>query len=188
MKGPRAPRTPKARPPADPLAAFPPQLQHSSERADRVYLRSAEFYVQRGANDPKQDPQAQAESGTVQTDDGVDLQVRAGRPGPDSGAVQPVYVEPGSGQQMIPSGRVFVRFAEGVAAESRREGLRAAGYRVLAIPSYAPHAAWVEAMDGDPAKSLAGLARLEALGQVANVEPQWLMRRSARAAPAANPG
>ncbi|MEY3252819.1 MAG: hypothetical protein RL227_1792, partial [Pseudomonadota bacterium] len=91
-----------------------------------------------------------------------------------------VYVEPAGGQWQVPSGRVFVRFAATVQADSQRTTLLQAGYRITAVPSYAPQAAWLEAADGQPAHALAGIARLEALAGMENVEPQWLGVRHAR--------
>jgi hypothetical protein len=48
------------------------------------------------------------------------------------------------------------------------------------VPAYAPHAAWLEAADGSLAQALGGIARLEALSDVENVEPQWLTERAAK--------
>ena len=84
---------------------------------------------------------------------------------------------------MVPSGRVFVRFAPAVTAASRRAELLKAGYRIVALPSYAPQAAWLEAADDVVAHALQGVARLEALADVENVEPQWLGMREAEPAP-----
>lgn len=99
---------------------------------------------------------------------------------PVATSVTPAYRDPGSGQCRVPSGRVFVRFAADVSAAARREALRRAGYRILEVPVYAPHAAWLEADNGSVAQALGGIAGLEALPDVENVEPQWLTERAAK--------
>ncbi len=43
----------------------------------------------------------------------------------------------------IATGRIFVRFAEGTDAAAQAPALQAAGFTLEAVPSYAPHAAWV---------------------------------------------
>jgi len=92
-----------------------------------------------------------------------------------SGALSAVYGLQPSGLLAVPTGRVFVRFAEGVKAESRRQEINRAGYELIESLSYAPHAAWLRARSGDIADALAGIPRLEQLPDVENVEPQMLM-------------
>ncbi len=91
-----------------------------------------------------------------------------------------MYVEPESHRVVVPTGRVLVRFAESVQAESKREALHAAGYRIVAVLGYAPHCAWLEAASGDRAQALRDIERVEALSDVQNVEPQWLSQRATR--------
>jgi hypothetical protein len=47
------------------------------------------------------------------------------------------------------TGRIFVRFAEGTDAVAQAPALEAAGFTLEAVPSYAPHAAWVRPTSGD---------------------------------------
>lgn len=127
-------------------------------------------------------------------DDGVSIDVYRGPPAAAGRAVRPVYVERRSqrverGSQrderhsqrpIVPTGRVLVRFVEGVDAAARSAQLQVAGYRIVAVLGYAPHCVWVEAADGDPATALREIAALERLGDVVNVEPQWLAPRATR--------
>jgi hypothetical protein len=92
----------------------------------------------------------------------------------------PVYaLEPG-GALAVPTGQLFVRFAEGVSAASRAEALREAGYQLVDSPRYAPHTAWVRSLAGDIGAALSGVNRLATLPDVEHVEPQMLMARHSR--------
>jgi hypothetical protein len=88
-------------------------------------------------------------------------------------AVTPVYARP-SGPPAVPTGRVFVRFAENVRADLRRRQLSRAGWELVEAPAWAPHTAWVRPASGDIAAALAGLDALAALPDVARVEPEML--------------
>jgi hypothetical protein len=77
-----------------------------------------------------------------------------------------------------PTGRVWVRFADGVDAAGRAAALEGAGYRIERIPGYAANAAYVRA--DDVATSLQGLERLRALPDVEHVEPEMLRKRNFR--------
>jgi hypothetical protein len=93
----------------------------------------------------------------------------------------PVYaLEPG-GTLAVPTGRLYVRFAEGVSATSRADALREAGYELVDSPRYAPHTAWVRPLEGEIGRALADVERLARLPDVERVEPQMLMPRSMRA-------
>jgi hypothetical protein len=99
------------------------------------------------------------------------------RNAPTNGSVTPVYaLEPG-GSIAIPTGLVFVRFAETIPATSQQDAIQAAGYEIVEIPEYAPYAAWVRSSSGDIAASLEGVSRLRAIAGVENVEPQMLTQR-----------
>jgi hypothetical protein len=88
-----------------------------------------------------------------------------------------VYAD-ASGAIAVPTGRVFVRFLEAVRADGERARLRDAGFDVVEIPAYAPHCAWVEAADHDPATALVRISALRALAGVAHVEPQLVRPRA----------
>ena len=88
--------------------------------------------------------------------------------------VLPVYRAQPSGAFAIPTGRVWVRFAEGVKATLQREALAKLGFSLEESPSWAPQAAWVRASSGKIADTLAAAARLSVLPKVEQVEPQIL--------------
>jgi hypothetical protein len=98
---------------------------------------------------------------------------------PDDGEVTAVYAQK-AGPIAVPTGEVFVRFAEDVRAEARLEELSNAGYEVAKIPSYAPNAAWVRAQGGDVADSLRNIAALRRLPGVQNVEAQMAVELTRR--------
>jgi hypothetical protein len=76
----------------------------------------------------------------------------------------------------VPTGAVFIRFKEGVSAESHRAAIEQSGYTITNIPPYAPHATWVEATNGGIAAALNGVSKLAELPDVENVEPQMLQQ------------
>ena len=158
---------------SDALREYPPTLKHSIQHQDIVYRRSTDFIALRGAP-----PLSTSDARVLEMtgDDGELMRVyRATGPG----AVTAVYALP-SGRLAVPTGRVFVRFREDVAAEARAGELKRAGYRITKTLAYAPNAAWVEADDGEVATALRNIERLEAMSGVVNVEPQLLTPRVPR--------
>lgn len=99
---------------------------------------------------------------------------------PSDLALTPVYRLEPNGPQGVPSGHVFIRFRSQVPVEGRRQELNACGFSIRESLSYAPHAAWLQSMDGNIATALHGLAKLRALNDVVLVEPQMFMRRVQR--------
>jgi hypothetical protein len=97
----------------------------------------------------------------------------------DATIVGPVYAAP-DGPLAVPTGLLFIRFAEGTSAAGRRAELERAGLEIVQIPGYAPHAAWVRARDGGIGASLEKVPAAEALPGVENVEPQMLMDSARR--------
>ncbi len=91
----------------------------------------------------------------------------------DETAERPVYRAGGTGAPATPTGRVFVRFAEGIDAHAHAGALETAGFRLEAVPGYAPHAAWVRPLSGQLADALTGLARLREVPGVQDAEPQF---------------
>lgn len=162
----------------DPLAEFPAELPGSAAHPDRVYRRVPEHFAVHGAV-----PDALGPIVTLALEEGVTVcrgGADAAPPSRHDVVVTPVYALHVGGRIAVPTGRVFVRFAEDVAAADRRAELRRAGYVVSSIPAYAPHAAWVESAEGGPAAGLHGLARLAALRDVVEVEPEMLGKRARR--------
>lgn len=95
-------------------------------------------------------------------------------------AVTPVYKLHPDGPVAVPTGRVFVRFNEGVNVATRREEIERAGYEIIETPPYAPSCAWVQSASGDLALALRDIHNLERLPDVENVEPQMLSERGLR--------
>lgn len=95
-------------------------------------------------------------------------------------AVVPVYVLEGGPAAFVPTGRITVRFREGLDARKRAGVLHAAGYHITDVPVYAPHMAWIEAITGETAAALAGMAELRGIPDIEHVEAQLLTQRSLR--------
>lgn len=106
----------------------------------------------------------------------VDERKRAVSPG----KIGPVYFLHSGGTLAVPTGRVFIRFQEGVRAEEHRQEIEQAGYDIAQSPVYAPHAAWLRARSGEIADALTGIPTLEKIANVENIEPQMLMQRATR--------
>jgi hypothetical protein len=100
-----------------------------------------------------------------------------------AGKVGPVYQAGRRGRLAVPTGRVLVRFRDGVLAEGRRAEIAAAGYHVDQVLPYAPQAAWVRRTQGDIATAIEHANELRQLPDVEHVEPEMLSPRVAREAP-----
>ena len=96
------------------------------------------------------------------------------------GKVSAVYTLVSGGSLAVPTGLVFVRFADGTEVKAREKELNNAGYEVTETLAYAPNAAWLQARSEDIADSLNGLAALAKLPNVEGVEPQMLMESARR--------
>ncbi len=153
---------------ASPAAAgYPARLKHGMANPGQVYQRVDDQHARLPAS-----------RGKPRLDDMTSLQLADGpAQGPQA---RVIYRDPASGQVVVPSGRVLVRFADGVNAQDRAPALHAAGYRITQVLSYAPQAAWVESLSQDSGAALGGLQALEALADVKNVEPQWLSPRATK--------
>jgi hypothetical protein len=144
---------------------------------DAVYVVAPEYRVVRLAGDaqPVTDPLH------VFEDEGVAI-VAAGTVREGQVLDRPVYRRAPHGSPVLPTGRIFVRFADGDHAESHRAAIEAAGYHLERVPPWAPNGAWVCHASGDVRESLAGLERLRQLPGVQHVEPELLRPRSLRSA------
>jgi hypothetical protein len=91
-------------------------------------------------------------------------------------SVGPVYESSPGGSLAVPTGSVLVRFAKPAKVEDKAAQLKAAGYGIEQVLSYAPNAGWVKALDGALATSLKGRAKLAAIPGVEEVAPQMLSR------------
>ena len=158
---------------------YPQRVHASTAHSTSVYVRLPSHYA---VHDRPLDVPA---PGAVLLLNAGTIAVFAGEPdttGDLAGSVtlSPAYQLQPDGALAVPTGQVFVRFAEGVAAETRREELARAGYEVVQLLAYAPQAAWVRARSGGIAEALTGIPALEALADVENVEPQMLMKSTQR--------
>lgn len=103
--------------------------------------------------------------------------VMAGEPKPEiTDSISPVYTL-SSGSLAVPTGLVFIRFAENVNVDSQQAAINQSGYEISQVLGYAPHAAWLTAKSGKVSDALLGIARLASLSHVENVEPQMLMAK-----------
>lgn len=93
----------------------------------------------------------------------------------DMQKVLPVYALGPDGPFSVATGRVFIRFADGIRVSDKAEIISGAGYRVVEVLSYAPQAAWLAASDRTIASALSNLPRLAGLGDLDSVEPQLVM-------------
>src|SRR5262245_13261745 len=143
--------------------------------ANAVFERRRDLYSVR------QPAQAAAKEAVavIRGDGGVAFAVYKGTP-PDhrTDDVGPVYSAGPDGPLAVPTGRVFVRLAEGVRPEHRRKQFEAAGFHVDQTLSYAPNAAWLRPSTGGVAQALPALTGLRDVPDVVHVEPQLLFERS----------
>lgn len=156
---------------------YPQQLRSSVEHPELHYVQQSGYYA---VHNLQSDAEA---AGAVTTFNDGTIAIFAGPPetarnlAPNA-TVGPVYALQPGGALAVPTGLVFLRFAEGESAAAHASEIQAAGYTVDQIPVYAPHTAWVRSQS--IATSLAGISRLETLPKVENVEPQMLMQRAQR--------
>jgi len=161
------------------MTGYPDSIPRTVGGSQRVE-RSRDHHALRGARGPQPPERMVA---TIEGDEGASFTILRGAL-PEFGAgargAIAVYVDRGSKAIAVPTGRVFVRFAEGIEARAQETALARAGYRIAALLDYAANAAWVEADSGDVAAALRGLDRLAAIAGVVNVEPQLLSPRALR--------
>lgn len=94
--------------------------------------------------------------------------------------IGPVYRLGEHGPLAVPTGKVFVRFAEQTSFEDHREEIERAGFEINQILSYAPHAGWVEPSSRRIADAISRFEALKQIRGVEAVEPQMLMERQRR--------
>lgn len=149
-----------------------PERVAGSPGAPGPYARVPDCYaVPAGGKAPK-------EGVLLKLGHGATAVVRSEQPPADPRAVC-VYKTPDGGL-VVPTGRVFVRFAEGDSAARHEGAIKAAGYRVEQVPGYAPNAAWVVASDGEVGTALSRVGSLVTIPGVERVEPQMEGERSTR--------
>ena len=166
-------------PTGDALSAFPRAIPHSTARPELTYRVVPGLFAVHGPLPDRLKAQLwlELEEGRMFVCRGDPEGALEAAPG---ATVVPVYALQPGGAPAVPTGRVFVRFAEGVRAEDRREEIERAGYRVVETVPYAPQAVWVESADGSIAAGLSCTPRLETLRDAVNVEPEILSKRVTR--------
>lgn len=176
------------------FAEYPQQVQFGVESAQRVYLQKPGYYAVHYAQpetatseDAETSPRvidetAAAEAIAVMEEESIAVfsGSPSGRRNPSDAVISPVYALQPGGSAAVPTGMVFVRFAENTSAVSHQDAISAAGYEIVEQPPYTPHAVWLRAQSGNIADSLQNLPQLMAIPDVENVEPQMLMQRSLR--------
>ncbi|WP_375467748.1 hypothetical protein [uncultured Nostoc sp.] len=166
----------------DYFSEYPEQIRVGSDRTAVSYTRKPGYYAIH-YNQPK----TVASGAVLQLNDGAmsttgyAYAVFPGEPNQsEQGTLSPIYTLQPNGSLAVPTGLVFIRFAEGVDVESQREVINQAGYEVAQSLDYAPHAAWLRAQSGNIVDAIAGIPQLEAIPKVENIEPQMLMEKGLR--------
>ena len=95
----------------------------------------------------------------------------------------PVYRQHAGTVPAVATGKVFVRCAEGMAADSIVERIGMAQLVVVNAPHWAPNTAWIAAADQSPCTTLSVLQQLRALAGVVSADPQLLMQVQRRERP-----
>ncbi|MEH2239001.1 hypothetical protein [Nostoc sp.] len=166
----------------DYFSEYPEQIRVSSDANGGLRLRTAIFYTRKpGYYAIHYNQRSSVASGAIlQLNDGA-IAVFPGEPNQsEQRTLSPIYTLQSNGSLAVPTGLVFIRFAEGVDVESQREVINRAGYEIAQSLGYAPHAAWLRAQSGNIADAIAGIPQLEAIPKVENIEPQMLMERGLR--------
>lgn len=157
----------------------PEHLRIGAGVHERSIVRAADLYA---VHDLARD--APLSGALLSLDDGAIAVFRAGEADShrsEDAKVGPVYELHPGGSLGVPTGRVFIRFADSVPAASRREALSRLGYDIEQLLSYAPNAAWLRHHSGRIDEALRGLPQLHAIAGVEHVEPQLQMEQRDRA-------
>ncbi len=166
----------------DYFSDYPQEIRVGSDAYGGLRLRTAVCYTRKPgyyAVHYKQ-PNTVASGAIFQLNDGA-IAVFLGEPNQsESDTLSPIYTIEPNNLLAVPTGLVFIRFAEGVDVESQREVINQAGYEVEQSLDYAPQAAWLRAQSGNIVDAIAGISQLEAIPNVENVELQMLMERDLR--------
>jgi len=155
---------------------YPRRIRAATKQPGRYYTRLPGYAIH---NRPPGEPAPGAE---FLLEDGA-IAVYRSQTVPDelhSASLGPIYGLEPHGPPAVPTGRVFIRFAEQVRVASRVQELLEAGYVVDQFLPYAAHAAWLLPSSAAIADALTRIPALEAIPDVENVEPQMLQPPSRR--------
>ncbi|MBD2358521.1 hypothetical protein H6G41_28575 [Tolypothrix sp. FACHB-123] len=157
----------------DYFSAYPQQISIGKD-APVLYSRQPGYYAVHS-----QEPKASVATPTLLLNEGK-IAVFTGEPkSAITDTISPVYRLQG-GSLAVPTGLIFIRFAENVDVESQKAAINQAGYEITEKLAYAPHAAWLRAKSGKMSDAFQEIRQLEAIPNVENVEPQMLMERRQR--------
>lgn len=176
------PLIPEVRFQKDYFSEYPEQIRVGSHAYAGLRLRTAVSYTRKPGyyaihyNQPK----TLVTGAILQLNDGK-IAVFPGEPNQsEQGTLSPIYTLQPNGSLAVPTGLIFIRFAEGVDVKSQREVINRVGYEIVESLDYAPHTAWLRAQSGNIADAIARISQLEAIPKVENIEPQMLMERGLR--------
>ncbi|MBW4677287.1 MAG: hypothetical protein KME52_25770 [Desmonostoc geniculatum HA4340-LM1] len=159
----------------DYFSEYPQQIRVGSDASAVSYTRQPGYYAIH-----YNQPSTVVRGAILQLNEGA-IAVFPGEPNQsEKNTLSPIYTLQSNGSFAVPSGLVFIRFAEGVDVESQGEAINRAGYEVEQSLDYAPNAAWLRPRSGNINDAIAGISQLEAIPNVENVELQMLMERGLR--------
>ncbi|MEH2322126.1 MAG: hypothetical protein V7K32_00695 [Nostoc sp.] len=176
------PLIPEVRFQKDYFSEYPEQICVGGDAESGLRLRTAVSYTRKPGyyaihyNQPK----TVALGAVLQLNDGK-IAVFSGEPNQsEQGILTPIYTLQPNGSIAVPTGLVFIRFAEGVDVKSQRQVINRAGYEIVESLDYAPHTAWLRVQSGNIADAIARISQLKVIPKVENIEPQMLMERGLR--------
>src|SRR5262245_38533375 len=155
---------------------YPSRVGAGTQRSGSGFLLKHDYYAtHRPVGDVAQDAELVFDDGAIAVFKGEPPRRRDVQ-----SSIGPVYELGPGGSLAVPTGLVFIRLRDGIDAASRQREIEQAGFELKDIVPYAPNAAWLKARSGSIADSLTGISKLTALADVESVEPQMLMKGSAR--------
>ena len=159
-----------------PFPEYPELIKYNSSTPNRIYARVPDEvfivgHVPPGVSVVTRIRGSEGEFSVCRDHDGT-LASKLG-----SSKIGPIYAIEPNGPPAVPTGLIFVRFEGEFRPKFWRKRLAEAGYKVV---RELPGVICVGAISGHVPDALQGIARLESLPDVANVEPQMLMERVRR--------
>jgi hypothetical protein len=154
---------------------YPSRVGAGHGRSGSGFLLKHGYYSQHPPSDAAEEAELVLEDGSIAVFRGEPPKTREVQ-----SSIGPVYELGPGGSLAVPTGLVFIRFRDEITAGSRLQEIEQAGFELKDVVPYAPNAAWLKARSGSIADSLVGISQLTALADVESVEPQMLMKGSAR--------